>query len=156
MSRADGPTRVSDSPDQPGKPPRRVPRPRDRPRRPRPRPSATRPRTIRPATSSLPGTRRRSIRRPPTGPPSRSIIRAKTNGFAIAALVLGIIWIYWIGSILALVFGYIAKSQIDSSGGEQTGRGMAIAGIVLGWIGVGILLLLILAIVLGAGSVSVV
>jgi hypothetical protein len=88
------------------------------------------------------------------GPPI--IIRSKTNGFAIAALVLGIVWIYWIGSILALVFGYIAKSQIDSSGGEQTGRGMAIAGIVLGWIGVGILLLLILAIAFGAGSVTVV
>ena len=68
-----------------------------------------------------------------------------TNGFAIASLVLGILWIYWIGSALALIFGYIAKSQIDSSGGRQSGRGMAIAGIVLGWIGVGILVLLILA-----------
>jgi hypothetical protein len=72
----------------------------------------------------------------------------KTNGFAIAALVLGIVWIYWIGSILALVFGYIAKSQIDKSGGTQTGRGMAIAGIVLGWVGIGVLLLLI---VVGVG-----
>jgi hypothetical protein len=72
----------------------------------------------------------------------------KTNGFAIASMVLGIIWIYWIGSILALVFGYIARSQIKRSQGMQSGDGMAIAGIVLGWIGVGILLLLIL---LGVG-----
>jgi hypothetical protein len=92
----------------------------------------------------------------PYGAGQPIVIRSKTNGFAIAALVLGIVWIYWIGSILALVFGYIAKSQIDKSNGEQTGRGMAIAGIVLGWIGVGILLLLIVAIALGAGSVSVV
>jgi len=84
------------------------------------------------------------------------IVKSKTNGFAIAALVLGIVWIYWVGSILALVFGYIAKSQIDSSGGEQTGRGMAIAGIVLGWVGVGVLLLLIALLVLGAGSGSLV
>jgi hypothetical protein len=74
--------------------------------------------------------------------------QTKTNGFAIAALVLGIVWIYWIGSILALVFGYIAKNQIDKSGGAQSGRGMAIAGIVLGWVGVGILVLLI---VVGVG-----
>ena len=67
----------------------------------------------------------------------------KTNGLAIASMVLGILWIYWIGSILALVFGYVSKSQIDQSGGAQTGRGMAIAGIVLGWVGVGLLAIVI-------------
>ncbi len=67
----------------------------------------------------------------------------KPNGLAIASLVLGILWIYWIGSILALVFGMVGKSQIDKSGGMQSGRGMAIAGIVLGWVGVGFLLLFI-------------
>ncbi len=70
---------------------------------------------------------------------------AKTNGFAIASLVLGILWLYWVGSILALVFGYIAKRRIDASGGMETGRGMAIAGIVLGWIGVAILVILLIA-----------
>ena len=58
---------------------------------------------------------------------------------AIASLVLGIVWVYGIGAILALVFGYMAKSQIDASGGTQQGRGMAIAGIVLGWIGIGVI-----------------
>ena len=43
-------------------------------------------------------------------------------------MVLGIVWVYWIGSILALIFGYIAKGQINESGGRQGGRGMAIAG----------------------------
>jgi hypothetical protein len=65
------------------------------------------------------------------------------NGLAIASMVLGILWIYWVGSILALVFGYIAKGQIDRSAGRQSGRGMAIAGIVLGWIGVAVLALVI-------------
>ncbi|MBA2566559.1 MAG: DUF4190 domain-containing protein [Thermoleophilaceae bacterium] len=68
----------------------------------------------------------------------------KPNGLAIASLVLGILWVYWIGSILALIFGMVGKSQIDNSGGAQSGRGMAIAGIVLGWVGIGILLLFIL------------
>jgi hypothetical protein len=76
----------------------------------------------------------------------------KTNGFSIASLVLGILWIYWIGSILALVFGYVAKSQIDRSGGLQSGRGMAIAGIVLGWIGVAVLILVIALIIIGVSS----
>lgn len=85
--------------------------------------------------------------------PPPAVGPSSTNGFAIASLVLGIIWVYWIGSILALVFGYVGMGQIDRSGGRQGGRGLAIAGIVLGWIGVGFLLLImafsLLAFVLG-------
>lgn len=72
-----------------------------------------------------------------------------TNGFAVASLVLGIVWAMGIGSILALVFGYIGKSQIDGSGGTQTGRGLAIAGIVLGWVGVAFIVLGIVMMSLG-------
>ena len=76
-------------------------------------------------------------------------MHTKTNGFAIASLVLGIVWLYWIGSILALIFGYVAKRQIDRAGGAETGRGMAIAGIVLGWVGVAVLVAFLLYVVLG-------
>ena len=69
----------------------------------------------------------------------------QTNGFAIVSLVMGIIWYFWIGSILALIFGYIAKGQIDALQGRQKGRGFAVAGIVLGWVSVGILALVIIA-----------
>ncbi|MFP5332059.1 MAG: DUF4190 domain-containing protein [Acidimicrobiia bacterium] len=62
---------------------------------------------------------------------------------AIASLVLGIVWLYWVGSILALIFGYNAKKQIEASNGEQSGRGLAIAGIVLGWVGVSTLTLFV-------------
>jgi hypothetical protein len=80
-------------------------------------------------------------------PPQQS-----TNGMAIAAMVLGILWLYWVGSILALVFGYVARDQIRRNG--QAGDGMAIAGIVLGWVGVGVLCagLLIGLAFAGAGS----
>lgn len=67
-------------------------------------------------------------------------------------MVLGILWLYWIGSILALVLGYVAKRQIDESRGWQSGRGMAIAGIVLGWVGVGFLVLTLLILIVASAS----
>ncbi|MDE3178192.1 MAG: DUF4190 domain-containing protein [Acidobacteriota bacterium] len=70
---------------------------------------------------------------------ARVSIPPQTSGFAIASLVLGICWIYWIGSILALVFGYKAKKEIDRDPARVSGRGMAKAGIVLGWVGIGTL-----------------
>jgi len=73
----------------------------------------------------------------------------KTNGLAIAAMILGILCLYGVGSILALVFGYQARTQIDSSGGMQTGRGMATAGIVLGWVGIGLMIFLIFVVIAG-------
>lgn len=50
-----------------------------------------------------------------------------TNVFAVLALVFGII-----GGLLGLVFGHIALSQIRRTG--EAGRGMAIAGLALGYI----------------------
>lgn len=73
-----------------------------------------------------------------------------TNGLAIASMVLGILWLYWIGSILAVIFGHIALSQHKRS--QQGGKGMAIAGLVLGYIGVATLA--ICGIVLAAASGS--
>ncbi len=67
-------------------------------------------------------------------------------------MVLGILWIYWIGSILALIFGYVARKQIRER--NQGGDGMAIAGIVLGWIGVGILSVVVVVLIIGAASSS--
>jgi hypothetical protein len=73
----------------------------------------------------------------PYAPPRR------TNGLAIASMVLGIVWLYWVGSVLALVFGYIARRQIRERG--ENGGGMATAGIVLGWIWIGLLVLAAIA-----------
>lgn len=82
---------------------------------------------------------------PQYGPP-----RGPTNGMAIASLVLGILWIYGLGAILALVFGYMAKKQIRERG--ESGSGLATAGIVLGWIGIVGLVLILGIILIAAGS----
>ena len=74
-------------------------------------------------------------------PPVQVQVGTTANGFAIASLVLGILWMWWIGSVLALIFGYRAKREIRAAGGTQTGAGLATAGIVLGWIGIGAALL---------------
>ena len=74
---------------------------------------------------------------------------AKTNGLAIAAVVMGIAGVLsaWLllPSILALVFGLVSHSQIKRSAGMQDGRGLAIAGTVLGGVGllVGLIWLLV-------------
>jgi hypothetical protein len=84
----------------------------------------------------------------PPAPGAYPVYQPPTNGMSVASLVLGIlgcIGLVWIISpILALVFGYVSKSQIDRSGGRQGGRGLAIAGIVLGWVGIGLGILMAL------------
>jgi hypothetical protein len=92
---------------------------------------------------------------PPTAPPGYAAPypTTSTNGFAVAALVLGIVGptlcIAW---ILALVFGYIGRNQIKSSGGRQTGRGMATAGIVLGYVWGALTIAYIVIVVIASAS----
>src|SRR3954447_17900098 len=50
------------------------------------------------------------------------VVQSRNNGLAIASMVLGIVWLYWVGSILAVIFGHIALSQIKKSGDAQRGR----------------------------------
>jgi hypothetical protein len=69
---------------------------------------------------------------------------------SIASLVLGILWIWGVGSILALIFGYIGLRQIRER--NENGRGMAIAGVVLGWIGVAGTILIVLLAIIGSAS----
>ena len=57
---------------------------------------------------------------------------------------------YRLGSILALAFGYIAKKEIRDSNEPIEGNGLATAGIVLGWVGIGTLTVVIGLIVLAA------
>ena len=63
----------------------------------------------------------------------------RTNGLAVASLVLGVLFCFAITGIVAVVLGNIALGQIADSQGAQKGRGLAIAGIVLGWVGIALL-----------------
>ena len=68
----------------------------------------------------------------------------RNNGLAIASLVCGLFFfVYGIPAVLAVVFGHVALSQIKRSDGAQTGRGMAIAGLVLGYGGIALVAVVI-------------
>ncbi|MEO2279476.1 DUF4190 domain-containing protein [Pseudoalteromonas pernae] len=60
--------------------------------------------------------------------------QAQTSVLAIVSLVLGIIGIFFFGSLAAVICGHIARSQIRKSNGEQTGDGLALAGLILGYL----------------------
>lgn len=73
----------------------------------------------------------------------------QTNGMAVASMILGILWVYWIGSVLALIFGLVGMAQIKRK--DEDGMGMAIAGVILGGIGIGVLVLVIVVASTGPG-----
>jgi hypothetical protein len=91
---------------------------------------------------------------PPPGYGQPPPVGQTTNGLAIASLVLGIVWVFGLGSILAVIFGFVGRKQIRQSGGRQSGGGMAIAGIVLGFVGVVGLILWIVLVVAVTTSIS--
>jgi hypothetical protein len=91
----------------------------------------------------------------PSTPPSSP---QESSGKAVAALVLGILGLTSCGllGIVALFLGQQAQEEIAQSGGRLTGKGMADAGVVMGWICVALLLVGVLfaclIFTLGAGG----
>ena len=78
---------------------------------------------------------------------------------AIAALVAGIAGFFIcpvIAGVLAIIFGYMARRNIRESGGALGGDSFATAGIILGFIQLGIALIVIVIwiIVLAAASTN--
>ncbi|HVX17668.1 MAG TPA: DUF4190 domain-containing protein [Acidimicrobiales bacterium] len=53
-----------------------------------------------------------------------------TNAFAVVALVLGLLG----GNLLAVIFGHLGRRQIRETG--ERGDGMALAGLILGYVGI--------------------
>lgn len=63
-------------------------------------------------------------------------VPAETSGKAIISLICGIFLFFFPASIVAIIFGHLALSEIRKSAGRLAGQGMAIAGLVLGYAGV--------------------
>jgi hypothetical protein len=74
---------------------------------------------------------------------------APSSGMATASLIFGIIGLFTgIGSIFAVVFGHIGLNQTRD--GARSGRGMAVAGLVMGYIVLIPWLILMVLMMLGA------
>ena len=67
----------------------------------------------------------------------------ETSGMAIFSFVCGVLFIILPLSIAAVIFGHLSLSEIRRSAGRLKGKGLAIAGLVLGYVGVAAILALI-------------
>jgi len=86
----------------------------------------------------------------PAGPPVFVQPARRVNPFAIVSLVCALLlWTMGgLGSVAAVVSGHIALHQINRSGGTQYGRGAALAGLCLGYVGVAALVLIFVTAIL--------
>ena len=82
----------------------------------------------------------------------------QTSTLAVVSLVFGILgWtlLPFLGSLVAVVCGHMARGEIKRSNGTLEGDGLAIAGLVLGWINVVLCVLAVAAVVLFFGGLAV-
>jgi hypothetical protein len=101
---------------------------------------------------------------PPSAYPGYAPMPQKTSGMAVASLVLSLLGLAplpLVGSVLGVIFGHMGLGEIKRSGGTLDGQGLAVAGLVIGYISLGLALIgicffaLIVLIALGnAGTTS--
>jgi hypothetical protein len=80
-------------------------------------------------------------------PPPNQAIAPKTSGLAITSLILGILGFCTAGlaGIGAVICGHMALSQINKSQGRETGGGLAVTGLVTGYLSILLVPIAILA-----------
>ena len=106
-------------------------------------------------TADLPARAPGQAAQPYPYPPQGYPAGRGTNGMAVAAMICGIAQFFgfWLlGTIPAVVLGHIARRQIRQTG--EQGDGMALAGLILGYVGLAlsvIAVILIVVLVAAAG-----
>lgn len=84
-------------------------------------------------------------------------IARPTSSLAVVCLVFGILgWslLPTIGALVAVITGHMARAEIRRSQGALDGDGMAVAGLVLGWLHLVLLVLGIAALFLFFGGIA--
>ncbi len=82
----------------------------------------------------------------PTG--DEPYIYPQQSGKAIASMVCsiaGLMFCLFVGQIAGIILGYSARNEIRAARGRLTGEGMATTGIIVGWAGIVIDILLIIS-----------
>lgn len=93
----------------------------------------------------------------PAGHPSPyGYVGVRTNPLAVTSMVASIVgfalawtWVLALGVIVGVITGHIALGQIART--REKGRGMALAGVIIGWVGIGIGVLILVAVLFVAG-----
>lgn len=85
---------------------------------------------------------------------SMSVPPRQSNALAVVSLIAGICsWtvLPGVAALVAIITGHLARAEIRRSAGEQDGDGMALAGLIMGWLNilaaVGLVAILIFAMV---------
>ena len=82
---------------------------------------------------------------------------APTSGLAIASLICGIVGLFicfFLPSIPAVICGHMALNQISQSGTRVEGRGLAISGLILGYLSIVIFAVMMFFIIFSAVGAS--
>ena len=93
--------------------------------------------------------------------PTYTPVNLPNSGSATVSLIFGILaWVLLpvIGAIIAIIAGHMARREISASNGQLGGSGMATAGLILGYVHIGVSLLacvgFVLLIAIGAAANS--
>jgi hypothetical protein len=95
------------------------------------------------------------LQRPlPVVPPPRQFAPPSTNGLAVGSFVCGVLQLFTFGltAIPAVILGHNARRQIRQTG--QRGDGLAVTGLVLGWLGLAMFALIVIGLVATAVMAS--
>jgi type IV pilus assembly protein PilA len=76
---------------------------------------------------------------------SPQALTPEPSGKATASMILGFFFFIFPAAVLAIIFGHLSRSEIKRSGGRLTGAGRALAGLILGYTGAAVPIVLVLA-----------
>jgi type II secretory pathway pseudopilin PulG len=78
--------------------------------------------------------------------PAAGSMAPETDPKAIASLVCSLVFFFApLTQIAAIILGHMSRSDIRKSGGRKTGDGLALTGLILGYVQIGFVLVLIVA-----------
>lgn len=79
---------------------------------------------------------------PPPGWHMQPVPAPQTSVLAVVSLIAGLLWFFWIGSVVAIVTGHQARRQVREMG--YGGDTLAIIGLILGYLGAGTFVLFVI------------
>lgn len=81
--------------------------------------------------------------------PSRTPVIKKlpptADGLAIASFILSVLWLGGVGSLIAVVFAHVSNANASRAG--RADSGLAVAGLILGYLGLLLLVVVVAALV---------